>query len=630
MFNPYFRGSKLNSMLKFLRSMSVCFALLFIGYSSLTAQPNSKLDRVDPAFWWVDMVNPELQIMAYGEDIATTRPEFDYPGVILDRIVTLENPNYLFLYVQIQDAQPGTFTINFKRGKKTVASYDYELKPRNNDPNIAQGLDASDVMYLLMPDRYTNGNPDNDEIEGMAEGLDRSKPNGRHGGDIVGIQSRIDYMKDLGITTIWPNPVLENDMPRESYHGYAITDWYQIDRRLGTNEEYRDFVKAAHDKGLKVMMDQVFNHMGTNSFMIKDLPSTDWIHQWPEFTRSNFTGITLTDPYASDYDVKKMVEGWFDVTMADLNQEHPQLADYLIQASIFWIEYAGIDGIRMDTYPYNDKEMMADWVKAVKAEYPDFYLVAETWLPSVHDEAYWQGDDENFDGYNAYIGSISDFPLFYAIMDAFRPNGNINKVYETLARDFLYAEDPINNKIFASNHDVNRLFTALEEQPDRVKLALAFTLTTRGIPQLYYGSELMFDGVHEHPHGIARKDMPGGWDGDTANVFTVDGRTELQQEAYEFTSHLLNWRKDAAAIHTGKLKHYLPQDQVYVYSRYTEDHKVIVIINNSNEERTIKKSRYAELIGDVDEAYEVIQDKEVTLEEEIKLSPSTAYILDVK
>ncbi len=612
------------------RTIGVLLTLLTLSFARLYAQPTSELDRVDPAFWWVDMVNPELQIMAYGEDIATTRPTFDYPGVRIDRIVTLENPNYLFLYVDLSEAAPGTFTIDFKRGRKTVASYDYELKPRNDDPNIAQGLDPSDVMYLLMPDRYTNGNPENDEIEGMAEGLNRAKPNGRHGGDIAGIQSRLDYMKDLGITTIWPNPVLENDMPKESYHGYAITDWYQIDRRLGTNEEYREFVKAAHDKGLKVMMDQVFNHMGTNSFMIKDLPSPDWIHQWPEFTRSNFTGITITDPYATEYDVKKMTEGWFDVTMADLNQEHPQLADYLIQASIFWIEYAGIDGIRMDTYPYNDKDMMADWVRAVKAEYPDFYLVAETWLPNVHDEAYWQGDDENFDGYNAYIGSISDFPLFYAIMDAFRPNGNINKIYETLARDFLYAEDPISNKIFASNHDVNRLFTALEEQPDRVKLALAFTLTTRGIPQLYYGSELMFDGVHEHPHGIARKDMPGGWPGDTANVFTEAGRTPMQQEAYAFTSRLLNWRQTASAIHKGELKHYLPQDQVYVYSRYTRDDKVVVIINNSQEERTIEKSRYAEILGGVSEAYEVIQDKKMTIGDTIQLAPSTAYILDVK
>lgn len=617
-------------MLNFLRSVSVGIALVAAATLSLQAQPISTLDRVDPAFWWIDMVNSSLQIMVYGEDIATTRPEFDYPGVELDRIVTLENPNYLFLYVHIIDAEPGTFTIEFKRGNKTISAYEYELKPRNTDTTIAQGLDPSDVMYLLMPDRYTNGNPDNDEIEGMAEGLNRAKPNGRHGGDIAGIQSRLDYLKDLGITTIWPNPVLENDMPRESYHGYAITDWYQIDRRLGTNDEFRTFVNAAHDKGLKVMMDQVFNHMGTNSFMIKDLPATDWIHQWPEFTRSNFTGITLTDPYATEYDIKKMTEGWFDVTMADLNQDHPQLADYLIQASIFWIEYAGIDGIRMDTYPYNDKDMMAKWVNAVKTEYPDFYLVAETWLPNVHDEAYWQGDEENFDGYNAYIGSISDFPLFYAIMDAFKPNGNINKIYETLARDFLYAEDPINNKIFASNHDVNRLFTALDEQPERVKLALAFTLTTRGIPQIYYGSELMFDGVHEHPHGIARKDMPGGWEGDTANVFIPEGRTSLQQEAFTFTSRLLNWRKGAEAIHKGKVKHYLPQDQVYVYARYTDQEKVVVIINNSNEERTLEKQRYAELMQDVTIAYEVLQDTTLSIGDTITLPPSTAYILEVQ
>lgn len=600
------------------------FALAIYG------QPESRLDRVDPTFWWVGMENPDLQLLVYGEDIALTRPVIEYPGVTLTRVVTLENPNYLFLYLHIgPNTAPGTFTLTFKKGRKIYATHDYTLHKRPTSTGRAQGLTPGDVMYLLMPDRFANGDPANDEVQGMLEGVNRAVPNDRHGGDLAGIQQHLDYFTDLGVTTLWLNPVLENNMPLESYHGYAITDWYRIDPRLGTNQAYRDFVQAAHDQGLKVMMDQVFNHMGTNNYLIRDLPGSDWINQWPAYTRSNFTGITLTDPHATEYDRRRMTHGWFDSTMADLNQSQPQLQQYLIQASIFWIEYAGIDGIRMDTYPYNDKDAMAAWVKAVKQEYPDFYLVAETWLPGVPSESYWQGNEEKFDGYNPFIRSISDFPMYYAFMDAFRDGGNVYKVYETLARDFLYHEAPIYNKIFASNHDVDRLFTALGEDFERVKMAWTCLLTMRGIPQLYYGTEVLLKGKHVHPHGIARKDMPGGWPGDTATVFTPEGRTAQQNEAYNYLKKLLHWRQGSEAIANGKLIHYKPNGNIYVYARYTEKDRVVVIINNENQPVQINPATYAEVFDGATQGFDVIREKTLDLSSGISVPAHHAMVLEV-
>ncbi len=573
-----------------------------VRFLSLQAATNKQDPPViEPPFWWTGMHHSELQLMVYAKDISLTKASLNYAGVQLVSQVSVENPNYVFLNLNIRvNALPGNFPIEFKIGKKIVYTAAYELKQRRTGSADRMGFNASDVIYLIMPDRFSNGNPENDSQEEMIEKADRSNPNGRHGGDIQGITNHLDYLSDLGVTALWLTPVLENNEPAYSYHGYAITNLYQVDKRHGTNSDYVKLVDQAHARGLKIIMDMVFNHYGTGHRWTNDLPMKDWVNVWPEFTRSNYRGGTISDPYASENDRNRMYRGWFDHHMADFNQKNPFVINYLIQNSIWWIEYANLDGIRQDTYPYSEKEAMAMWTKRLQDEYPGFSVVGEVWLNYSPQVAYWQQNMKNDDGYQSGLKYIMDFPLRSAMTSAFtEDNGwdrGIARLYETLSLDFLYSntEHIVN---FADNHDGDRLFSSVGQDINKMKMVMTFLLTTRGLPQLYYGSEVLSSGKEHEGHGFIRKDFPGDWENDPQNAFTEAGRSDDQNEVFTHIRTLLHFRKDHAVMQNGKLMHYIPEDGVYVYFRYNENETVMIILNNNKNSKNIDCKRFTENIS---------------------------------
>ncbi len=614
----------------FLKVLFIFIMLLFVNYSFSNKY---NLERVEPPFWWVGMQDKNLQLLVYGKNISETQPQIDYKGVILKKVIKAENPNYLFLNLEITaDAVAGSFRINFVKEKKVFQTYKYELKNRKAGSKERKGFNSSDVIYLMMPDRFSNGDASNDNIQEMKEKADRSIPNGRHGGDLQGIKNKLDYLADLGITAIWINPVFENNMPAYSYHGYAITDFYKIDPRFGTNNDYVELVEDSHKKGIKIIMDMIFNHCGSGHWWMSDLPSQDWLNQWDKFTRTNYRAGVTTDPYASDYDNAKLLSGWFDITMADMNQNNELLANYLTQNSIWWIEYAGLDGIRMDTYPYSYKDFMADWMKRILQEYPDFNVVGESWLPVASSVAYWQENTKNPDGYQSNLTNVFDFPMMYAMGEAFVEKDSwdkgIVKIYDILGQDFVYA-NPNKLVIFADNHDGDRFFTKINENLDDFKLAMAFLLTSRGIPEIYYGTEILMTGHENRGHGDIRKDFPGGWQGDTTDAFTAEGRTKQQNEAFDYLKKLLIWRKNNEIIHTGKLKHFIPENGVYVYFRYNKNESVMVLLNNSDKEQEIKTDRFAECLKGFNSGKGIISGKEINDLSIIKIPAKTAKIIEL-
>ncbi len=608
--------------------------LFFIFISSLLSAKGITIDRVDPPFWWTDMKNHHLQLMVHGNKISETSPVINYPGVKLENIVRVESSNYLFLNLIIDEtAKPGTFTINFMKEKKQVVTMSYELKQRDQSLGNHEGFDASDVIYLLMPDRFANGDTTNDDVTGMLEKADRVNPNGRHGGDIKGIEQHLDYLSDLGATAIWINPLLENNMPAYSYHGYAMTDFYKVDPRFGSNNDYKNLIHEAHQKGLKVIQDMVFNHCGTNYFWKDDLPTEDWYNQWPEFTRSNYRGGVVTDPHASKSDEHKMVAGWFDTSMADLNQDNELVANYLIQNSIWWIESTGLDGIRQDTYPYPYKDFMAKWMQRVLDEYPDFNVVGEAWLSYPVSVAYWMENDRNFDGYHSYLTNVFDFPLMYAISKAFNEQEGWStgtaELYEVISQDFVYSH-PENLVLFADNHDGDRFYSKMGEDIRKFKLAMAFLMTTRGIPQIYYGTEILMTGLEHNGHGDIRKDFPGGWPGDTLNAFTAKGRTKEQNEAFNYLKTLMNWRKDKKVIHSGKLTHYIPQDGVYVYFRYNNHASVMILLNNTDKTKTVDGKRFKENLSGYTKGRSVMDNKTIENLNTITIPAKSPLIIELE
>ncbi|WP_299527553.1 glycoside hydrolase family 13 protein [uncultured Lutibacter sp.] len=614
-------------MYSLFRAFITCL-FLFISIQIVSAQ-SVNLNRVEPPNWWIGMENTELQLMIYGENISTTKPIIQYEGVTINSISKLENANYLFLNLTIDmNTKEGAFdiVINTDSGEKLI--YKYELMQKKSRNNLSQSIDASDVMYLITPDRFANGNPKNDSTDDTIEKVNRKNPDGRHGGDIKGIINHLDYIDNLGVTTLWLNPFLENDQPAYSYHGYGISDFYKTDSRFGTNNDYKNLVSLCHEKGMKVIMDQVFNHCGAGHWWMNDLPSNDWLNQWDTFTRSNFTNIAASDPHASKSDYDLFTKGWFDTNLPDLNLGNPFLATYLIQNSIWWIEYAQLDGIRMDTYPYPDKKVMATWVETINTEYPNFYIVAETWEAKASSLSYWNNGGINNDGYQSPVNSVCDYPLYYAMLNAFGEEGNTYKLYETLAEDFVYG-DAFNNKIFNGNHDVGRLFTLLNEDIDKLKLSMAFILTTRGIPQLYYGDELLFNG--DKPDGQLRKDFPGGWKLDKNNAFTKEGRTTQEKDSYDFVSTILNWRKTAEEIHYGELKHFQPLENIYVYFRYTAIESTMIIINNNKKDITnYSLERYKESLSGYSYGMDIITKREISSLKSLHLKANSALIIKLK
>ena len=593
----------------------------------------AQVDRIEPPSWWTGMKNTSLQLMVHGQDIADYRVNIAYPGVSLVSVDRTTNNNYLFINLDLDPAtEAGTFAIEFIKDDKTVYTHEYELLQRQEDSADRKGFTSSDVMYLLMPDRFANGDPSNDEIEGMKEGLNRRKRYGRHGGDIKGIRDHLGYIADMGFTAIWLNPVLENDMAEWSYHGYAATDFYKVDRRFGTNSEYVEMIEQAKEKGLKVIMDMIFNHCGKSHWWMDDLPADDWL-SYPEYVPTNHRRTVNQDPYASDYDRERMTRGWFVEAMPDLNQENPFLSEYLIQNSIWWIEYSGIAGIRMDTYPYPDKHMMAEWNRRVLDEYPHFNIVGEEWSLNPAIVSYWQKGQDNRDGYDGELPSLMDFPLQNAVSEALNDkedwDGGLIKIYEMLANDFLYP-DPFNLVVMPDNHDMPRFYMQLEMNRDLYRNGIVFFLTTRGIPQIYYGSEILMTHKEGDDHGYIRKDFPGGWPGDKVNAFTGQGMGSEEKNMQNMFKKLLNWRKTSAVIHSGKLKQFAPGNGTYVYFRYDDDEMVMVILNKNSSPRELDLERFSEMLGDKKSARDVLGGREYELGEKFSLSPHKPYILEIK
>jgi len=616
--------------------------LIILSFStSLSSQIS--FPRIEPPFWWAGMNEPTLQLMIYGQGMAEINILTDSPGITISKVRRSDNPNYLFVDLEIEkEVEPGSIRLIFEYQREVLLSMEYELRARIEGSAERRGFGKEDVIYLIMPDRFSDGDPGNNDAEGMLEKSDPQNPDGRHGGDIEGIRQKLDYLADLGVTCVWLNPVLENNMPAYSYHGYAITDFYRVDPRFGTNESYSDFVTECHENGLKVIMDMVFNHCGSYHWWMKDMPMGNWIHQFPEFTRSNYRAETMMDPYASDFDRERMLTGWFDRTMPDLNQQNEILAQYLIQNSIWWIEYAGIDGIRMDTYPYSYKDFMAGWMHRVRQEYPHFSVVGETWLQKETHTAFWQDGSPVSGDYVSHLSYVTDFPLHYALRDAFiQEEGwttGLNRLYYVLAQDLVYA-DPFSNVTFADNHDLDRFYTSIGEDFNKFKMAMAFLLTTRGIPMIYYGTELLMTGEEHKGHGYIREDFPlGSWSAAERSDVPSEARDPGQRsavggqrsDATEYLRTLLNWRKSAEVIHSGRLKQFIPEDGIYVYFRYTMQDAVMVVINKNKDDKRLDPDRFREVLKDYSSGRNIVSGEEFLLEKNMNVPAETALILELR
>jgi glycosidase len=616
-------------MKRFLLVMAVAVGVL-AGHAAV------KVDRIEPTNWYVGLKDPSVQLMVYGEGIRDAEVAIDYAGVAIDSLVRLDSPNYLLIYLNTGGAQPGTMDITFKQGrsKKKVK---YQLLAREMSGDKRMGFTNADVLYMLMPDRFADGNPANNQIAGMeAYRNDRSQPSLRHGGDIEGIRQHLDYFTQLGVTALWFTPVLENNSPDShnvsTYHGYATTNYYKVDPRFGTNEEYRRLIDEAHSRGLKVVMDMIFNHCGDYHPWLRDMPSHDWFNQ-PDY-KNNYlqTSYKLTpvmDPYASEIDLKETVEGWFVRSMPDLNHHNVHVMNYLIQNSIWWIETAGIDGIRMDTYPYAYADAMARWMKRLDTEYPNFNTVGETWVENPAYTAAWQkGNKMGLP--ESYLKTVMDFS-FYEKMDSARHEETdawwrgYNRVYNSLCLDYLYP-NPDRVMAFIENHDTDR-YLHNGQDTQSLKQALALLLTIKRIPQLYYGTEVLMNGTKEVTDGNVRKDFPGGFPGDAQNAFSAEGRTPAQNDMFNWLSALLHWRQGNDVIIKGKMTQFIPKDGIYVIARTHKGRHAMTIINGTDQPREMNLERYREVIGGATVARDVPTGQTVSLTEGVLTLPERGTLV---
>ena len=622
------------------------FSCLLLSVLSMSAAKKIVIDRIEPTDWYVGMKNPSLQLMVYGKDIASVKAvTTDYEGLRIDSLVRLDSPNYLLLYLNLKDAKPGTMTLKFDKVKVT-----YTLKQREMSGDKRKGFDISDVLYLLMPDRFAQGQHHNSQVKGMRKYReDRTMPSLRHGGDLEGIREHLDYFKELGVTALWLTPVLENDSPDQgewsTYHGYATTNYYRVDPRFGSNADYRRLVDEAHDRGLKVVMDMIFNHSGFEHPWTLDKPSKDWLNlpKWleesggtsnPEGTSFQQTSYKLTpvkDPYASEVDLRETVDGWFVPTMPDLNQRNPHLMTYLIQNSKWWIETVGIDGIRMDTYPYADAQAMARWMKELDEEYPNFNTVGETWVTEPAYTAAWQKNSKLSET-NSYLKTVMDFSFYDKINRAATEEtdgwfAGLNLLYNSFVYDYLY-EDPDHVMAFIDNHDTDRY---LKNGHDTLMLkqALALLLTVRRIPQLYYGTEILMGGTKEVTDGNVRKDFPGGFPGDTHNAFTREGRTKAEQSMFQWLSRLLHWRQNNPVITRGRQTQFIPYEGVYVIARRYGGKTVLTVLNGTTKAATMQVKRYAEVIGSTQRAKDVLTGRYYDLSRDVQLKPRQSLVLEL-
>ena len=616
-----------------------------------------KIDRIEPTNWYVGMKNPSVQLMVYGKDIRSAEVSTNYPGVKIDSLVRLDSPNYLLVYMNIKDAQPGTMKLCFKTGKNKT-NVNYELKARDMKGEDRQGFTNADVLYMLMPDRFASSGK-NLEVKGLnAYKVDRSQPSLRHGGDLEALRQHLDYFTELGVTALWFTPVLENNSPdhgkTSTYHGYATTDYYRVDPRFGSNADYRRLVDEAHKKGLKVVMDMIFNHCGFEHPWVKDMPTKDWFNtpEWlyPEnqkytvktqtmdgeqttntkYLQTSYKLTPVLDPYASKVDLHETVDGWFVPTMPDLNQRNEHLMTYLIQNSEWWIETVGIDGIRMDTYPYADRKGMARWMEVLNEEYPNFNTVGETWVTEPAYTAAWQKDSP-LQKENSNLKTVMDFAFFDRVNQAKNEEtdawwNGFNRIYNSLCYDYLY-KDPSHVMAFIENHDTDR-FLGETQDTLTLKQALALLLTVNRIPQLYYGTEVLMNGTKQVTDGNVRKDFPGGFPGDTRSAFTTEGRTKAENDMFRWTARLLHWRQGNEVITKGKQTQFIPQNGVYVVARSYNGKNVMTVINGTSKAATMKAERYAEIIGDAQEATNILTGHKINISKDVKLAPRGVMVLE--
>ena len=587
--------------------------------------------RIDPANWFAGMKDPSLQIMFYGKGIRDVKKvTTDYPGVKVDSVVRLDSPNYLFVYLNLKDAQAGEMTLKLD-GKKIK----YQLKERTMRGEDHKGFTNADVLYLLMPDRFANGDPKNDVVKGMRDQTcDRTKPSLRHGGDLAGIGQHLDYFKTLGVTALWFTPVLENDWPNEgvnsSYHGYATTDYYKVDPRFGSNDEYCKLIADCHKQGLKVVMDMIFNHCSDYHIWNRDMPSKDWFNNPNYGMQTSYKLTPVLDPYASKIDKAETTDGWFVKSMPDLNQRNPHVIKYLIQSSEWWIETADIDAIRMDTYPYADRKAMAQWMKTLDTEYPNFNTVGETWVTEPQYTAAWQKDSK-LSAENSYLKTVMDFSFFDKLNQAKREEtdgwwNGFNRIYNSLCYDYLYP-NPSSVLAFIENHDTDR-FLGNTKDSTMLKQALALLLTINRIPQLYYGTEVLMNGTKEVTDGNVRKDFPGGFPGDKHNCFTAAGRTKAENEMFNWESRLLHWRQGNEVISKGSQTQFIPYNGVYVIARQYQGKTVLTILNGKRADNELNVARYAEVIKDHKTAKDVITGATVDLTKNVPLTQREALIIE--
>ncbi|MDO7873418.1 glycoside hydrolase family 13 protein [Hymenobacter sp. ASUV-10] len=606
-----------------------------LGISPAVEKANAKAApglRADPLFWWVGMVNPKLQVLIHAPGIAgSTAALAAYPGVTLDGQQKLESPNYLVLNLTISpSAKPGQLKFTFGGAKKQTFSY--ELRARGTEAGRVQGLTTADMIYFVMPDRFSNGDPKNDVIKGtQVSRVARDSMYARHGGDLRGIANHFDYIKQLGATAIWSAPLVENDMPKASYHGYAVTDCYRTDPRYGSNEEYAQYVKSAHGQGLKIVQDIVLNHWGSRHYLFLDQPAKDWFHQFPTFFRSNFRDAAFNDPHGSEYDFNQFNRGWFDTTMPDVNQDNPLVATYIIQNFLWWVEYTGLDAYRIDTYSYSAPKFLMQFGEAMAAQYPSLSMFGETWVQGTAQQAYFAKNIlPPVDGFKSNLPGVTDFQMQYAINEALTKDAGwtegINKIYYTAQADWLY-QDPMRNVLFLDNHDVSRFYSVIGEDLAKYKMGIAWLLTYRGIPQLYYGTEVLMKNF-SNPDGKVREDFPGGWAGDKENFFTT--RNGARAEAFDFVSKLANYRKTHPVVHAGKLMHFIPQDGVYTYFRYDETGTVMVMMNSGKDEKTVDMARFAERLRGFSSGVDVMTGAVVSDLKSVKVPGRTAWVVELR
>ena len=607
-----------------------------------------QVTRVEPLSWWTGMKMP-LQLLVQGENISEYNVAIEGgAGVSVEKVTKADSPNYLFVDVKIaSNADPGTYYIVFSKDGQSF-KYPYEIAARAEGSAERKSFTTADMIYLIMPDRFANGDTSNDSTEDTDDKYARHELFGRHGGDIQGIINNLDYISDLGATAIWCTPLLEDNQPEHSYHGYACTDYYHIDSRFGTNDLFKEYVDKAHEKDIKIIMDIVPNHAGSAHWWMKDTPFKDWYHVFDKYTGSNIAFSTNMDPNASKQDLYIQESGWFDRSMVDMNLDNPFVLRYFQQWAIWWIEWSGLDGFRVDTYPYNEKDPMSEWCAAVMNEYPNFNIVGEVWTASIPQLAYWQGGNNNKDGFDSNLKSVMDFPLHDALRAGLNEDypgwgQGMTRVYETLSHDFVY-HDLSNMMIFPGNHDTDRLGDVLRKNPKRVKIAMAMMATMRGYPQIFAGDELMFTSCDlSMGHGGLRVDFPGGWPGDEMDLFSAEGRAKAAKntdglavpqgqaaDLFNYVSHLFQWRKTKDVIHNGKTMHFITRDNTYGYFRYDDDDVVFVYVNNSLEPKNIPWTYYKEISEGLSGGVNVVTGEPCEVSDATVAEPQSVLIVEYK